>query len=131
MLLEGTVVAGLRGARVLIVEDEFVLALLLEETLTRFGAQVVEVADTLAAARQAAARADIDAAVLDVYLHGQASFPAAEALALRGIPLVFTSAYAGDALPPLLANAPLVAKPYRAERVAVTLASTLGLRAVA
>jgi len=83
---------------------------------------------TLAEARELARSPGFDAAILDSNLHGQMSYPAAELLARQGVPLVFVSGYARDGVPPVLANAPLVPKPYQPHQIAAALASVLGLR---
>jgi DNA-binding response OmpR family regulator len=83
----------LSGLRVLLAEDELHVLLLLEDFLQELGCEVRAVS-TFDDALAAAASADIDAAVLDVNLHGRKSFPAAEALARRHIPIVFSTGYA-------------------------------------
>jgi len=124
-------VDGLAGKRVLIVEDEPIIALLLEDMIDELGMTVSARASTLAEARELAEAPSFDAAILDINLHGQMSYPAAELLARQGVPLVFVSGYARDRMPPLLANAPLVPKPYQPHQIAAALASVLGLRGAA
>lgn len=112
-------------ACILLVEDEYVLAYHLADTLEAAGACVLgphaTVADALAGL-EAATR--VDAAVLDVNLGGEAVFPVADALHARGVPFVFVSGYDRTALPPRYADVPNCIKP-------VTLAAVvdaLGLR---
>lgn len=119
---------GLAGKRVLIVEDEPIIAFLLEDMIDDLGMTVAGRASTLEEARELARAPSYDAAIMDINLHGQMSYPAAELLARQGVPLVFVSGYARDGVPPGLANAPLVAKPYQPHQIAAALASVLGLR---
>ena len=86
--------ATLRGRRVLVAEDEPLVALEIEEALRDSGCEVVGPAATLDAALRLAGReARLDAAVLDVNLGGQAAFPAADLLVRRGVPVVFATGY--------------------------------------
>jgi DNA-binding response OmpR family regulator len=91
----------LAGTRILVVEDEAIIAFDLTEVLTRAGADVVGPARTLAAALGQAARGEFSAALLDVWLGSETVFPVAKALFDRGIPLVF---HTGDANGAALTN---------------------------
>ena len=92
--------ASLIGRRILVVEDEMMIAMLVEDTLTDAGCVVVGPFARLAEAMVAARNADVDAACLDINLFGEQVFPAAEALAARGVPFVLLSGYGDKALPP-------------------------------
>jgi len=84
------------GRRVLVVEDEVLVAWLLEDMLADLGCAVVGPAVSV---KQALAMIDaeaIDVAVLDVNLNGQLSYPIADALAARGVPFVFSTGYDKD-----------------------------------
>lgn len=86
----------LRDRRILAVEDEYFLAMDLERDLTSAGAVVVgPVPSNEQALAMIGAEPAIDAAVLDVNLGGEMSYPVADALLARGIPFVFTTGY-GD-----------------------------------
>lgn len=109
-----------RGKRLLVVEDEFVIALDLQGLLEAAGHEVValaaSVADALAllhggGAGGAGAPA-LDGAVLDVNLRGEPATPVADALAARGVPFVFVSGYGAAGRPPGHEGAPVLAKPY-------------------
>ena len=103
----------LSGKRILIVEDEFLVALSLEDHLRALGGTVIGPAATLADAMRAARDVAADLAILDVHLGGEPVFPAAAILLDRGIPMIFSSGMGGNAhLPPALAGAPLLPKPY-------------------
>lgn len=113
--------------RVLVVEDEYLVALGLDDNLRSLGCTVVGPVASLSAAIQAAASEKIDAAILDVNLAGEAVYPAARILAERGIPFIFCSGYTGSVrMPPEFADAPRVAKPYTSRGIADALADLLG-----
>lgn len=83
----------LTGTTVLLLEDEFLIALDAEQILTELGAAKVEVASTLADAEQLAENGRFDVAMLDVNINGEVSFPLAESLQRRGVPVVFATGY--------------------------------------
>jgi DNA-binding NtrC family response regulator len=85
----------LRGMRVLVVDDEFLIATAIEQTLADAGADIVSAA-TLPAALKIATEEPLSAALLDVRLGRQTSEEIADMLAARGIPFVF---YTGQPLP--------------------------------
>lgn len=80
------------GVRVLLVEDEGTIALLIEEMLEDFGCAVVASVARFAQALDAAATAQVDLAILDVNLAGERVFPVADILRSRDIPLLFSTA---------------------------------------
>lgn len=109
----GDAVATIRqGLRVLIVEDEFMIAMAVEAVVVDAGGVVVDMAATLEQALDAAQTAELDAALLDINLNGQTSFAVAEALGERGIPYAFVTGYGRQMVPPPYAAAPMLIKPY-------------------
>lgn len=100
-----------RVCRVLVVEDEFLIALETVRELELCGVEVVGPLSHLTDALNAAEREAIDGAVLDVNLRGQLVFPVAAALARRGIPFIFATSYDAGMIPPEFAGAPRFAKP--------------------
>ena len=98
--------------RILVVEDDFLVATLLTEILKSVGWQVVGPVAHLAAALDAAAREGFDAAVLDVNLGRQTVYPVAEVLDARRVPFVFVTAHGREALPPLFCERPHLGKPF-------------------
>lgn len=118
-------VTTLSGLRLLVVEDEMLVALALEEMLGDFGCVVVDVAGTLDRGLALATELTIDGAILDINLCGEKVFPVAERLAERGVPFVFCTAYGKAALPPSFAEAPTLTKPYDAQRLRSLLISGL------
>jgi CheY-like chemotaxis protein len=84
---------ALDGKRILVVEDEYLLAQELAHFLEAHGATVVGPVGTVAAALERAAQETLDAAVLDVNLRNQPIYPAADVLIARAVPIVFTTGY--------------------------------------
>ena len=89
----------IKGTCILVAEDEFLVAVVVEETLQSLGCTVLGPFSELAEATAAAAREPIDAAVLDINLGGEMVYPLAEHFHRQGIPFVFTTGYAVADLP--------------------------------
>lgn len=114
------------GKKVFVVEDEFLVALGLEDNLRSLGCTVIGPAPDLASAMQTASRERMDAAILDVNLAGEAVYPAAAILAERGIPFLFCSGYTGSGrMPAEFAEVPRLPKPYTSRGIADALADLL------
>jgi len=114
----------LAGLHVLLAEDELHVLLLIEDFLKELGCEVHTVT-TFDDAVAAAASADVDAAVLDVNLHGRKSFPAAEALARRRIPIVFSTGYARPGQDTAWRDRPWLQKPFVVEQLGQALRTAL------
>jgi DNA-binding response OmpR family regulator len=103
----------LSGLRVMVVEDEPLISMMIEETLLDSGCVVVgpfsDVPGALAATRTEA----FDAAVLDVNLAGVRVYPVAEAISARSIPVLLLSGYGQDAVPDSHPEWTACAKPFR------------------
>lgn len=115
--------SALRGKRVLVVEDEPIVAMHLEDMLEDLGCEVAGSYARLEEARAAAAVGDFDLAILDVNLGGTESFPVAEVLSTRGVPFVFATGYGGRETP--FPQARTVTKPYRQEDLERALISSV------
>jgi DNA-binding response OmpR family regulator len=106
----------LRGLRILVVEDEALVSMLVEEELLDAGALVIGPACSLDEALQmteaAVADGGLSAAVLDINLAGQAVWPVADRLAALGVPFVFSTGYDDNRNPSLHAAAPRLVKPF-------------------
>ena len=113
----------LQGKRILIVEDEMLIALLFEDILADFACSVVGPALKIDPALELAQTADIDAAILDVNLGGASSFPVAAILRQRGVPVIFSSGYGSLGLPSEWQGRPVLPKPFVADEVAAILES--------
>ena len=96
---------------VLIAEDEMTVAMMLEDLMERAGYRVLLVA-RLERGLELAASEPIDAAILDVNLAGQTSFPLADALQQRRIPFMFASGYGREGLSERHRDAMVLQKPY-------------------
>lgn len=107
----------LAGKRILVVEDEYMIAMLLEDLLTELDCVVAGVAARPADALELINSTKLDAAVLDVNLDGTDSFGIAAALAQRGVPFIFATGYGGSRLTPEFAHCPVIQKPYRLDDV--------------
>ena len=103
---------ALAGLRILIAEDEFLLAAQLEDELHAIGFSTLGPYTSVARATQACREAQFDVALLDVNLHGEMVFPVVDELQARGIPFVLLSGYSAANLPERFRNVPRVAKPY-------------------
>jgi CheY-like chemotaxis protein len=113
----------LMGKRVMVAEDELLVSMLIEDVLADAGCLLVgpfcNVPDALVAARDAT----IDIALLDVNLRGQKIYPAAEALAARGIPFLLLSGYGRDAVPLNHPEWEACAKPFKSDDLTNLLAA--------
>jgi CheY-like chemotaxis protein len=98
--------------RALVVEDEILLAMLLEDMLADLGHEVAAHASRVGAAIELARRADIDFAVLDINLNGETSFAVADVLAARGVPFVFATGYDSRILAAPHDGRPVLQKPF-------------------
>lgn len=113
--------------RILVVEDNFVLAESMRFALEELGCTVVGPAPTSSLALELLARGPVDAAVLDIDLRGVSSAPVAEELARRGTPFVFLTGYESAALlPPTFHSWARLSKPVDPEELVRTLGAELG-----
>jgi CheY-like chemotaxis protein len=98
--------------RILIVEDDCLIATWVAEVFEASGWQVIGPVGHLATALDTATRADFDAAVLDITLRGQAVYPVAEVLDARKVPFAFLTGYLGAFVEPRYSERPRVGKPF-------------------
>lgn len=105
-------VGGTAKFRVLVVEDETLIAIMIEDTLMELGCEIVGPTGRLDKALQLVNEAKFDAAILDVTIRGGKVYPVAEELVARGIPFVFASGYGDWALPETLRDKPRLMKPF-------------------
>lgn len=101
-----------KTARILVVEDEFLVGLLLQDELVEAGYTVVGPVNTLQEAVAAAEHEQFDLAILDVNLAGQPVYPVVHELLIRNRPFIFLSGYGGRDLPEQFRSWPRVAKPH-------------------
>jgi len=108
-----TTTEDLRGKRVLLVEDESPITMLLEDLLGDMGCFVVAVAPRLPDAIEKAEMLSYDVAILDVNLNGKYTFPLAEQLMKRNVPFVFSTGYGRSIIPQGLQAVPVLQKPFQ------------------
>jgi CheY-like chemotaxis protein len=120
--------SALAGKRVLVVEDEAIIAGMIEDMLTDLGAVVVGPAGTLAKAVELASREAIDAAMLDVNLRSERIDPVVETLRGRGVPFILATGY-GAAAAAGMDGALVVEKPFTRDRLESALTTVLGASA--
>jgi CheY-like chemotaxis protein len=104
---------NLAGLRVLVVEDEMMVSMLIEDMLTDLGCTIIGPASRLDEAMDLANKAELDCAVLDVNLGGQPIFPVADALRQRGAPFAFATGYGDAGLRDVDRGSPVLQKPFR------------------
>lgn len=118
----------LSGRRILVVEDESLVAMLLETILEDMGCSTIgpvsNIEDGLSAVRDEIV---MDAALLDVNVAGQQVFPVARALADRGVPFVFSTGYGAGGLPDEWRERPTIQKPFTESMVCEALMAAMGV----
>lgn len=118
----------LAGLRVLVVEDEFMIAMLIEQTLADNDCVVVGSCSNVSDALQLAQSGSFDLAVLDVNLRGEKVYPVAEMLERRGIPFVLLSGYGKEAVPPGHPDWRACSKPFTSSTLVEILTLQIGGR---
>jgi len=98
--------------RILVVEDEMTIALLIEDMLNELGHEVVGLAMRLAPAVEFARTCAMDFAILDVNLDGKTSFSVADILRERGLPFAFATGYGPSGIESRFADCPVLKKPF-------------------
>ena len=98
-------------ARILVVDDEPLITAMMEEWLSELGHFVIGPAHNLAQALELAA-SDFDAAIVDVSLGKDKSYPLVDALIARGLPFALATGYGPDGVPPQYRNQPTLGKPF-------------------
>ncbi len=108
--------------RILIVEDEPLIAMMLEDFLEILGRVPAGTADSVASALELVEAGGIDGAILDLNLRGgETSLPVADALAAAGVPFLFATGGSHDSLAERFRNRPALAKPFTMDSVAKAL----------
>jgi CheY-like chemotaxis protein len=107
--------------RVLIVEDELMIRMLLEGMLEDLGHTIAGQAGTIEEALTLANQAEFDVALLDVNLNGKPITPVVAVLAARGLPFIFASGYGQRGVPEEYRDSPALQKPFQAEALAAAL----------
>ncbi|HET7681466.1 MAG TPA: response regulator [Xanthobacteraceae bacterium] len=113
------------GRRILVVEDEFLIRMLLEDMLTDLGYELVGVAGRVDEATEMAKSKEFDLAILDVNLDGQDVYPVADLISKRGVPFMFVTGYGGRGLPDNYRSRPTLQKPFQLDELKRMLAQLL------
>ena len=117
---------NLGGVRVLLVEDEAIIAMTAEDMLDELDCVTVAIASSLPEALAAAERETFDVALLDINLNGHQSLPVAARLRETGTPFVFTTGYGAAGCGAEYADVPLVTKPYQIGDLEAGIRAALG-----
>ncbi|MFZ2031585.1 MAG: response regulator [Vitreimonas sp.] len=115
----------LSGRRVLIVEDEAGVALLIEDMLLELGCEIAASAAKLARGCELARTVACDLAILDINLDGEPAFPVARILAERKIPFLFSTGYGSAGLPDEFKQRHVLSKPFTIEQLEAKAVETL------
>jgi CheY-like chemotaxis protein len=119
-------VSALDAKRILVVEDEVLIAVMVSDMLAGLGATVVGPATTIQAGLALAGSESFDAAVLDINVRGERIDPIADLLVARGIPMLFATGY-GVAAIAERQGASVIDKPYTQEKLASALARAMAM----
>ncbi len=106
------------GKRILVVEDELMIRMLLQDMLTDLGYTLAGEAGRIDEALELAKEGQFDVAILDVNLNGQPISPVVDVLIERGLPFVFATGYGQRGVPEAYRRTPTLQKPFQAEALA-------------
>ena len=111
--------------RVLVVEDEAMISMLVEDMVEEFGSEVVGPAARIEEALSLARKAELDAAILDINVGGAVIFPVAQVLEERDIPIIFATGYGSTTLPARFMGRPVLSKPFSFDALSTALRTVL------
>ncbi len=114
------------GFRVLVVEDEALISMLIEDMLADIGCECVDVASSIEGAFDVLTKTEPHFAMLDVNLNGTRSFPVAEFLKSREIPFVFLSGYGARELEESYQGVKMLEKPFQINQLESVIEDALG-----
>jgi CheY-like chemotaxis protein len=112
------VASSVAGKRVLVVEDELMIRMLLQDMLADLGCELAGEAGRIDEALTLAKQSEFDVAILDVNLNGQPISPVVDVLIERGLPFVFATGYGQRGVPEAYRKTPTLQKPFQAEALA-------------
>jgi CheY-like chemotaxis protein len=116
----------LSNRKVLVVEDEMMIAMLIEDMLDEFGCKLVGPATSVPHALALIGNESIELAVLDLNLDGKDTYAIADALQRKNVPFVFATGYGSTGLRPEYGNRPVLQKPFQQKDLETALADALG-----
>jgi CheY-like chemotaxis protein len=126
--IERVPMLGPQPPRVLVVEDETMVSMLIEEMVYDLGGQVIGPAAKFEQAMKLALDADFDLAVLDVNLDGLVVYPIADVLRYRGVPFIFTTGYDASVIPQRYRGQTVLSKPFSHEAFCEVVAGVMVFR---
>ncbi|HYD72149.1 MAG TPA: response regulator [Candidatus Binatia bacterium] len=103
--------------KVLIIEDESIVAMMIEDLIVDMGHEVVGTAGRLEQAQKMAEELTLDFAIVDVNLNGQLTYPVAEVLKTRGVPFVFATGYGAQGLKDEWKQNSVLQKPFQPDEL--------------
>jgi DNA-binding response OmpR family regulator len=114
-----------KKCRVLLVEDQAAVSMLIEDMLLDLGVEIVGPMSTLDDAMELARTVEIEAAVLDINVGGTLSYPVADVLRDRGVSVIFATGYDISVLPGRFRNTPILLKPFDERQLATAVQAAL------
>jgi len=115
----------LSNRKVLVVEDEMMIAMLIEDMLDEFGCKLVGPATNVPRALELIGKESIDVAVLDLNLDGKDTYAIADALQRKSVPFIFATGYASTGRRQEYGNRPVLQKPFQARDLSTALTEAL------
>ena len=115
----------LSNRKVLVVEDEMMIAMLIEDMLDEFGCKLVGPATNVPRALELIGKESIDVAVLDLNLDGKDTYAIADALQRKSVPFIFATGYGSTGLRQEYGNRPVLQKPFPASDLETALTEAL------
>jgi CheY-like chemotaxis protein len=116
----------LSNRKVLVVEDEMMIAMLIEDMLDEFGCRLVGPATSVPRALELIASESIEVAILDLNLDGKDTYAIADALQRRNVPFIFATGYGSAGLRQEYEDRPVLQKPFQQKDLETALADALG-----
>jgi CheY-like chemotaxis protein len=116
----------LSNRKVLVVEDEMMIAMLIEDMLDEFGCKLVGPATNVPRALDLISKEQVEVAVLDLNLNGQDTYAIADALQRKNVPFIFATGYGSTGLRKEYGNRPVLQKPFQQKDLEIALAQALG-----
>jgi CheY-like chemotaxis protein len=114
LALKGNIMKkNLQGIRLLIIEDEALVAMFIEDILSEMGCETVDILTSLPDAVSRVDGVNFDAVILDVNLGGERTYSLAERLIEKHIPFIFSTGYGVSGIPDNLHNVPIIQKPFQ------------------
>ena len=115
----------LSNRKVLVVEDEMMIAMLIEDMLDEFGCKLVGPATNVPRALELIGKEQVEVAVLDLNLDGKDTYAIADALRQKNVPFIFATGYGSTGMRPEYGDRPVLQKPFQAKDLETALAEAL------